>query len=213
MTLFTLDADNNITAFTTPEDAAEAVATGELHFASQKELYKLAAEWPGSRLVAIWNGFAGVAPFDSLKPVKKFTDRNQGVSRIWNAIQKLAPNANDAPQGAPVAPEAAAATKDATAQNKAPKAKKGAKDASPKKQAKPAGNKAAKEPREGSKKAIVIALLERKGGATMAQIAKATDWQPHSIRGFISGQLTKKMGLVVESIKNESGDRTYKLGK
>ena len=47
----------------------------------------------------------------------------------------------------------------------------------------------------------------------MAEIAKATDWQNHSIRGFISGQLTKKMGLTVESTKNEAGERTYRIAK
>jgi hypothetical protein len=67
------------------------------------------------------------------------------------------------------------------------------------------------QPREGSKKAIVLDLLRRKDGATMAEIAKATDWQNHSIRGFISGNVTKKMGLKVESTKNESGERVYRI--
>ncbi len=100
-----------------------------------------------------------------------------------------------------------------------PAAKKDAKPASKKaskKEAKPAAaKKTAKatdgQPREGSKKAIVLDLLRRKDGATMAEIAKATDWQNHSIRGFISGNLTKKMGLVVESTKNEAGERTYRI--
>jgi hypothetical protein len=47
----------------------------------------------------------------------------------------------------------------------------------------------------------------------MAEIAKATDWQNHSIRGFISGNVTKKMGLAVESSKNEAGERTYRIAK
>ena len=38
-----------------------------------------------------------------------------------------------------------------------------------------------------------------------------TEWQPHSIRGFISGTLGKKMGLTVESVKAEDGKRTYSL--
>ena len=56
-------------------------------------------------------------------------------------------------------------------------------------------------------------MLKAKGGATMAQIAKATDWQNHTIRGFISGTLSKKMGLAIESTKNDAGERTYKLAK
>ena len=59
----------------------------------------------------------------------------------------------------------------------------------------------------------MLDLLRRKGGATLAEIAKATDWQNHSIRGFISGTLGKKMGLTVESSKNDAGERSYKIGK
>ena len=128
--------------------------------------------------------------------------------------------------GAPVAPEKAVAKKAASQKKGAPKANKGAKKAAkqtkvaPKKQAKEkvASKKApkAKEatvPREFSKKSIVLDLLRRPKGATMAEIAKATDWQNHSIRGFISGNLTKKMGLTVESTKNAAGERTYKIAK
>ena len=86
MRLFAIDNDNTITAF----PAAEQIPEGQEHFASEKELAKLAANWPTDRLVQIWNGFAGVAGFGGdLKPVKKFTDRKSAVARIWKAIQKL----------------------------------------------------------------------------------------------------------------------------
>src|SRR5436190_3555729 len=76
------------------------------------------------------------------------------------------------------------------------KAAKASKKAGTKKEAKrPDG-------REGSKKAIILELLRRKEGATTTEIAKATNWQNHSIRGFISGTITKKMSLAVESSKN-----------
>ena len=51
----------------------------------------------------------------------------------------------------------------------------------------------------------------RKGGCTLAEIMKATDWQAHTVRGFISGTLGKKMGLGVASVKNDKGERTYSL--
>ena len=122
-----------------------------------------------------------------------------------------------AEQGASVAPEKASSKKNASQKKNAPKASKGAKQAkgAPKKQAasKKESNPAAKEARPDSKKSIVLDLLRRPKGATMAEIAKATDWQNHSIRGFISGNLTKKMGLTVESTKNEAGERVYRVGK
>ena len=123
-----------------------------------------------------------------------------------------------AEQGANVAPEKASSKKGASQKKAAPKvnpkktkpaAKKTAKDA------KPASKKASKAKdaaaREGSKKQIVLDLLRRKEGATMAEIARATGWQNHSIRGFMSGTLSKKMDLDVESTKNAAGERTYRI--
>jgi Protein of unknown function (DUF3489) len=96
-----------------------------------------------------------------------------------------------------------AATKKAKTSKKPAKAKKAA---TPKKAA-----KATKAARSGSKAAIVLAMMRRKEGATLAEIAKATDWQNHSIRGFVSGHVTKKLGLKVESTKSEAGERTYRI--
>ena len=62
----------------------------------------------------------------------------------------------------------------------------------------------------GTKTEKVIALLQKPRGATLKMIMHATGWQPHSVRGFISGQLTKKMGLHVRSFKRE-GERVYAL--
>jgi hypothetical protein len=66
-------------------------------------------------------------------------------------------------------------------------------------------------PRPDSKQALLIELLQRKEGATIAQAVKATGWQPHSVRGAISGTLKKKLGLVVTSEKMEGGGRVYRI--
>jgi hypothetical protein len=183
MPTFSIDTENNITAFT----AAEQVPEGHERFASEKEFAKLSTGWPITRFVEVWNGFAGVVPFSELRPVEKFTDRKTAAARIWKAIQALTPTA--APQAAPVAPKQTKATKKATAAEGAPTA------------------------REGSKKAIVLELLRRLEGATLADIVAATDWQAHSVRGFISGSLGKKMGLNVESFKRKDGQRIYRLAQ
>ncbi len=132
-----------------------------------------------------------------------------------------------AEQGANAAPEQATSTKKAGSKKGAPKDQKAAKKAATKKEAKPASKKPASkkaskaagpkpekgQPREGSKKQIVLDLLRRKGGATMVEIAKATGWQNHSIRGFVSGTLMKKMDLPVASFKNAAGERCYRIEK
>jgi hypothetical protein len=64
--------------------------------------------------------------------------------------------------------------------------------------------------RQGSKTAKVVDLLKRSGGATLKEIMRASGWQAHSVRGFISGHLGKKMGLSVRSFKRD-GERVYSL--
>ncbi len=85
-----------------------------------------------------------------------------------------------------------------------PKRAKAPQQASPQEKTPPA--------REGSKKAEVLALLRREGGATLPELMTATGWQAHSVRGFLSGALGKKMGLTVESAKREDGTRVYSIG-
>jgi uncharacterized protein DUF3489 len=90
-----------------------------------------------------------------------------------------------------------AAASQARAARKPSSAKKGAK---PRQKA---GNA-----RPGSKTAKILDLVKRPGGATLKELLKATSWQPHSIRGFLS-LLGKKKGLAVESTKSPDGERTY----
>ncbi len=98
-------------------------------------------------------------------------------------------------QRANVAPSKAKSAKKATHAKKAPKG--------PKK-----GTGAA---RDGSKSAKVLDLLKRPDGATLKELMKATGWQPHSVRGFLSGAIGKKMGLTVASEKGEDGERRYSV--
>jgi hypothetical protein len=172
MTIFTIDHDNNITAFAS---AAEAKSNAETErFRSAKDLAKLAANWPATRLIEIWNSLPGVSP------VRKFTSRQTAVNRIWQAIQSLAPG--DGAHTAPIATKRSRAAKDTTPGSGA---------------------------REGSKTAAVLELMRRPGGATLSELMAATKWQAHSVRGFLSGTLRKKMGLKIDSDKAANGERTY----
>ena len=75
----------------------------------------------------------------------------------------------------------------------------------------PKGAKKATGARDGSKTATILNLLKRKDGATLKELMKVSGWQPHSVRGFLSGTVGKKMGLTVTSVKGEDGERTYSV--
>ena len=60
-------------------------------------------------------------------------------------------------------------------------------------------------PQSATKSEIVIALLRNPGGATLKALMTATGWQAHSVRSFISGQLTKNLQLKVRSFKRDGG--------
>jgi hypothetical protein len=92
----------------------------------------------------------------------------------------------------------------------APKKGKSGKKASLAKKA-PKGAKKAAGARDGSKTAKILDLLKRPGGATAKELLKATGWQLHSLRGFLSGTVGKKMGLAVTSTKREDGERSYSV--
>ncbi len=65
--------------------------------------------------------------------------------------------------------------------------------------------------RAGTKQALLIDLLQRKNGASIDELVKATGWQPHSVRGAISGALKKKLGLTVTSEPIEKRGRVYRI--
>ena len=62
-----------------------------------------------------------------------------------------------------------------------------------------------------TKAAKMLILLRRPTGATVAELGKATAWQEHSVRGFISGTLKKRRGLDILSEKDDKGVRHYRV--
>jgi hypothetical protein len=67
------------------------------------------------------------------------------------------------------------------------------------------------DPKRPSKQDAVIAMLCRPEGATVDEVASATGWQRHTVRGVFSGTLKKKLGLTLASAKEERG-RVYRIG-
>jgi hypothetical protein len=75
----------------------------------------------------------------------------------------------------------------------------------------PASKRKVKPAVAGSKQSQLIALLQRPAGGTLEQMTSLTGWQPHSVRGVISGVLRKRLGLNVTSEVQDSGSRIYRI--
>ncbi len=185
---YTIDPNNILKAHATRE--AAGLVENARAFASAKEFEALTKDWPASQLVQLWNSLAGTPPFEELKPVTKFKDRKTATTRIWTAIQRLEVEAP-----LEVTPPPA---------NLTPTRRKKAKPTTE-------GTRRTLEAREGTKSSTILALIKRSEGATVDEIAAAVNWQRHSVRGFISGCLVKKMGLKVV-IKHEEDRRAYVMG-
>ena len=182
--MFNIDKDMNISF-------GEAESEGALNFSSQKAFQALAdsREWSREDLEGIWNSFAGVVPFDNLKPVKKFRNRPYGVAQIWKAIQRLA-------KGEPQEAEPEKPAKVAKAQ-KQPKVKA------------PKVAKVKTESHRGEKREAVIALLNRDKGVSIEELMEKMGWQRHTVRGFMS-TLGSKHGVKIESTIDEKRGLVYR---
>ena len=136
--------------------------------------------------------------------MKTITTEEQAVQAATGTAQepKATTKAKVAPRKPHVAPSKAKSGNKATPPKKSAKAAKGAKSA-----------KKSSGARQGTKTEKVLDLLKGAGGASLKEIMKATDWQAHSVRGFISGTLGKKMELEVVSVKGDDGERTYRIAK
>ena len=125
----------------------------------------------------------------------KNTEETAAVEVAAVASQpKAKKKAAAAPRRAPVASKKAKAGKKATPAKKTPK-----------------GATKAKGSRQGSKTAQILDLLKRPGGVSSKELMETTGWQAHSVRGFLSGTVGKKLGLTVVSTKGENGERTYSI--
>ena len=122
---------------------------------------------------------------------------------------------NGAVQGTATAEQPKAtkkASNGARSRHVAPAKGKSGKKAGPAKKA-PKGAKKPKalKARTGSKTAEILDLLKRPNGITLAELMKSTGWQAHSVRGFLSGTVRKKLGLDVVSAKGDDGERIYSV--
>ena len=156
-TVFTIHMDHKAGSLTLK--GKHPASHGSIKFSSERELRKLAAHWPVTRLVDTWNQLPGV------KTVTRFADRDTAVHRIWAAVQDLAPHIN---------------------------------------------GPAADSPDCVTKAERIVALLKGASGASLRAIMDLTGWQSHSIRGFISAQVVKRMGFKIQSFKRD-GQRIYRI--
>jgi hypothetical protein len=120
----------------------------------------------------------------------------ESAKRPKNAPKAVSKTPTKAPQAATGAKKAKAATTAAPPPKAAPKAPAGATE---------------RTPREGTKQATMIAMLQRKDGATIAEIVEATGWQQHTVRGAFAGALKKKLGLNIVSEKVDGRGRVYRI--
>jgi len=170
----------------------ETANTGATVTAAKPKASKKAPGSPRRAPVAPKNAKAG----KKATPAKK-APKGATKAKPSKASQPVVPEPAtlpaEAPQASDVAPEPKPAGKKATRAKKATK---------------PAKAKAA---REGSKTDMVLGLLKRDGGVTAKELMSTLGWQAHSVRGFLSGTVGKKMGLTVISTKGEDGERTYSV--
>ncbi|HVV93552.1 MAG TPA: DUF3489 domain-containing protein, partial [Hyphomicrobiales bacterium] len=61
------------------------------------------------------------------------------------------------------------------------------------------------------KQARILDLLRRRNGVTLGELVEATGWQGHSVRGFLSAVVKKKLGLPIVSEKGADGERRYHI--
>jgi Protein of unknown function (DUF3489) len=183
------DKENpNVPTFTIDRDNHITALTSTPQAQVNPEAARFSGVKDLGRLAKRWPGPRLVEIWNALpgqKPVKKFTSRKVALSRIWAAARSL--TAEPSPRGPCLVPAKAKLGKRATGARKPATASK------------------------RGKTGRVLELLRRPAGATLQQLVTATRWQAHSVRGFLSGVVKKKMGLKIESTKEAGEVRSYSI--
>lgn len=230
MKAFLLDGDNGIVVFGSRKEAiaaASAIGTDPVGvFTSQDQLLKVLEGKTGAQLCEIFNSFTGVTP------VKKFMNRSAAAARIWRECDKMhvevapvevedAPKADEekhkvakARRAAPAKPEYIAAwIADDEEKRKAAKARRAAKASAAAETTLHSAAGTLDAPREGTKLAIVLAMLKRPQGATLQEVMASQDWLMHTTRSLMSagGTYARKYGITVLSEKSADGTRTFRV--
>jgi hypothetical protein len=179
MTTFTIDTDNNITAFAAPDQAEAVITAGAQPFGSSEELTQLAAGWPAEGLLGIWNSLPGVTP------AKEFKNPKAAASKISGRIQSMAepeksidpaPKAERKPKGGAEGGKGAPATVSRERRPPLPRSR-------------PKALRLRNQPNlklARRAKATRPAMLQRTNGATLAEIMDNMGWQRHTVRGFMA---------------------------
>jgi hypothetical protein len=222
MTIFTIDNDNNITAFATAEAANAASTTPFDLFTNQKELAELLAGWPAERLVATYNSLPGV------KPVKALKDPKTAASKIWERVEKLgqmvAPEPVAAkPEAAPAKPKAGKKAKGGAQSAKgAPTKGKAPARPPPRRPLPPRSRAQGQEGREGAgSQRAARGQQDGRGDCDAAAQGRGQDFGDHADHGLaashrprVHGRRDEEGGIHGrESFKPEGGERSYRLPK
>ncbi len=206
-----LDGDNNLAVHTDAGAATkEADPTGA--FDTEADFREAVADWPAGRPVDVGNGLADAPPLMELKETKRFTDRKSAVE---NLKRRPAPGRDarrgDEDRGAGHAPGPAGdGERDETGERRAHGRSRSARpvESNPK-EATGADNAPAPKQCQGTRKATVLALLEREGGATLEEKIAETNWQRHSVRGCISTLASKHCHVITSTRRGGNPARVY----
>jgi hypothetical protein len=200
MEFYTIEKESNNVAVHSSAKEADAVRNSE-RFSSEADLASLAVSWPTSRLVGIWNNLNGKSP------VRKFSSRKLAVSRIWESVRRRGRiEDRESREQRPESPTNRIASRGREAVSEA----SGINDIDTR-PGRLAETNAETHRKSGNRSDEILALLKQPAGTTVDAIMLATGWQAHSVRGFISGTVRRKMGLSIISTRGESGVRNYRI--